>query len=144
MGAQDAIGGGGRYDGLIETLGGKSTPGIGFGSGIERIIIVAEKNNFKFEEAGKIKIYFIALNDEAREISLKLAIELRRNNYPCETDLLNRSFKAQMREANKMNAEFVYITGEEEMKNGKGILKNMSDSSQTGIEFSKLLESIKG
>jgi len=143
LGAQDALGGGGRYDGLIETLGGKPTPGIGFGSGIERIIMVAEKNNFKFDEASKLKVYFIALNEEAKEIALNMAINLRKNNHSSETDLLNRSFKAQMREANKLNAEYAYIIGEEEIKNKKGILKNMSDSSQTEIEFEKLIDSFK-
>ena len=142
LGAQDAIGGGGRYDGLVETLGGKATPGIGFGSGIERIIMVAEKNNFNFPETRILKVYFITLNEEAKELALNLAINLRKNNHSCETDLLNRSFKSQMREANKLSSEFVFIIGEEEIKKGKGILKNMSDSSQTEVEFDKLISNL--
>ena len=138
LGSQDAIGGGGRYDGLIEQLGGKSCPGVGFGSGIERIIIVAEKNNFSFGSSSKPVIYFIALNDEARKTAYGLIAELRNSGTPCETDLLNRSFKAQMREANKLGVKHVYIIGEEELAKGKGILKDMSDSSQKEIEFDKL------
>jgi histidyl-tRNA synthetase len=142
IGAQDAICGGGRYDGLIEILGGKPTPGAGFGSGVERVIIVAEKNGFSFPEEMKPKVYFIGLNDEAREKSSELSLVLRKNNIPCEMDLLNRSFKAQMREANKAGSKYVYIIGEEEMKKGKGLLKDMSDSSQQEINFDALLNKL--
>lgn len=138
LGAQDAIGGGGRYDGLIEQLGGKPAPGVGFGSGIERIIIVAEKNGFTFGELPSPKIYFIALNEQARDIAFKAMLSLRKNNISCETDFLNRSFKAQMRDANKLNCKYVYIIGEDEINKGKGLLKNMSDSSQTEVEFDKI------
>ncbi len=142
LGSQDALGGGGRYDGLIAQLGGKSCPGVGFGSGIERILIVAEKNGFTFGEAAKPLVYFISLNDVARDKAFEVIAQLRRKNIPCETDLLNRSFKAQMRDANKLGVKFVYILGEDEIKKGIGQLKNMSDSSQTEVEFNKLAESL--
>jgi len=142
LGAQDALGGGGRYDGLIEQLGGKPTPGVGFGSGMERLIIVAEKNGFTFGEPSKPKVYFIALNDDAKEIAFRLMAELRKKNISCETDLLSRSMKSQMREANKMNSDYVYIIGEEEIQKGRGILKKMSDGSQTDTEFDKLWEQL--
>ncbi len=116
LGAQDAIGGGGRYDGLAELLGGKSLPGVGFGSGIERLIMVAEKNGFGFPESGELKVYIIALSDEARNMTVSLIYDLRKNNISCESDLLGRSLKAQMREANKLNAEYVFIIGDEEIK----------------------------
>jgi histidyl-tRNA synthetase len=138
LGAQDALGGGGRYDGLMEQLGGKPAPGVGFGSGIERIIIVAEKNGFTFGEPGKPKVYFIALNDEAEDIAFKAMYDLRKKGISCETDLLGRSMKAQMREANKMNAEYVCIIGEEEIQKGKGTLKKMSDGSQVDVEFTRI------
>lgn len=140
LGAQDAIGGGGRYDGLVELLGGKPTPGVGFGSGIERLIMVAEKNKFKFPAPDRLKLYIIPLSDDARALSAKLCYDLRKNSTGCETDLLGRSLKAQMREANKLNAEFVFIIGEEELKKGRGILKKMSDGSQKEIPFAKLKE----
>jgi len=139
LGAQDALGGGGRYDALIGILGGKPTPGVGFGSGIERIIIVAEENGFTFGELSKPKLYFITLLDSAKELTAKLMYELRKNNISCETDYLGRSFKAQMREANKMNAEYVYIIGTEEMSKKLGILKNMKDSSQQEIQFDEII-----
>lgn len=142
LGSQDAIGGGGRYDGLSEILGGKPTPGIGFGSGLERILIVAEKNNYKFPEEKKPDLYIICLNQDAKEIAYKIILELRKNNFMCDYDMLNRSFKAQMREANKLNCRFVYIIGDEEIKNQTGIMKDMTDSSQVEIKFEKLKEEL--
>jgi histidyl-tRNA synthetase len=143
LGAQDAIGGGGRYDGLVELLGGKPTPSVGFGSGIERLILVADKNNFSFTEPPKLRIYFVALNEEAKSKSLLLANDLRKKGVACETDLLSRSMKAQMREANKLGADYVYIIGDEEMKSGKGVLKKMSDGAQTDVEFESLKDHVK-
>lgn len=138
LGSQDAIGGGGRYDGLIEQLGGKPCPGVGFGSGIERILIVAEKNGFTFGEPSKPLIYFIALDDRSAKKAYELIGELRSRNISCDTDFLNRSFKAQMREANRLGVKYVYIIGENEILNGAGQLKNMGDSSQTEVPFDKL------
>lgn len=142
LGSQDALGGGGRYDGLIEILGGKPTPGVGFASGLERVILVAEKNNFEFPPPENVKVYFINLTAEAKKISIKLINRLRENGISCEYDFLGRSFKAQMREANKLNSEFVYIIGDEEINKGSGLLKKMSDSLQEEIIFDDLLKSM--
>lgn len=142
LGSQDALGGGGRYDGLIEQLGGKPCPGVGFGSGLERVLIVAEKNGFTFGEPPKPLIYFITLNDAARDKAFELITALRKNNIACETDMLNRSFKAQMRDANKLGVKFVYILGEDELTKGKGQLKNMSSSSQSEVDFDKIQEAV--
>jgi histidyl-tRNA synthetase len=139
LGAQDAIGGGGRYDGLVELLGGKPTPGAGFASGIERIIMVAEKNGFGFGKTDYVKLYLVALDENAREISAKLMTEFRTAGISCDTDYAGRSFKAQMRDADKMNAEYVYIIGPEEVKKGAGILKNMSSSTQIEINMDELI-----
>ena len=111
LGAQDAIGGGGRYDGLVELLGGKPTYGVGFGSGIERLIIVAEKNKFNFPAQEALKIFIIPAAEDAKALTSKLCYDLRENNISCENDLLGRSLKAQMREANKLKAEFVFLFG---------------------------------
>lgn len=140
LGSQDAIGGGGRYDGLIETVGGKPTPGIGFASGIERVILVAERNNFKFPDVIPLKIYLAALTDEAKKTASGLCLELRKNGIKCEMDFIGKSLKAQMREANKQNAEYVYIIGDSELQSGQGILKKMSDGSQKDVPFGKLNE----
>lgn len=142
LGAQDAIGGGGRYDGLIETLGGKPTPGVGFGSGIERILMVAEKNNFEFPKPNHVDVYIIALNDEAKQKAISIMKELREKKFKCDMDFSSRSFKAQMREANKIEASFVMIIGEDEMKKNCVTLKNMWDSSQEEIPFTEILTSL--
>jgi histidyl-tRNA synthetase len=142
LGSQDALGGGGRYDGLIEQLGGKPTPGVGFGSGVERLIIVAEKSGFTFGEQKAPLVYFIALSDEARKICYGLMKGLRGQNVSCETDLLGRSFKAQMREANKLNCRYVYIIGDEEIQKQKGQLKNMATGDQFETEFEKIRENL--
>jgi histidyl-tRNA synthetase len=143
LGSQDAIGGGGRYDGLVEQLGGKPAPGVGFGSGMERILIVAEKSGFDFGAGKNPKVYFISLNEKAKEISFRLMDSLRKSNIACETDYLGRSFKAQMREANKLKAEHVYIIGDDEVTLNKGKLKNMADSTQVETEFDKIGEHLK-
>ncbi len=142
LGSQDAIGGGGRYDGLVETIGGKPTPGIGFGSGIERIIIAAERKNFQFPPEQKPKVYFISLTDEAKQIAFKETMNLRKAGIKAEYDAIGRSFKAQMRDANKMGTEYVVIIGEDEIKKGIAILKNMSDSSQIEILINNLKENL--
>ncbi len=133
LGTQDAIGGGGRYDGLVEQLGGKPTPGAGFGSGIERVIMAAEGNDFEFPQSEKLTIYLATSGEPAKELAMKLALELRRNNIGCETDLLGRSLKSQMREANKLGSRYVVIIGDDEIKRGVLLLKNMSDGSQSEI-----------
>jgi histidyl-tRNA synthetase len=142
LGSQDALGGGGRYDGLVETIGGKPAPGIGFGSGIERVILAAERNNFNFPALTSLKIYMIALSDEAKGIALKLCSDLRKMGISCDSGLSEKSLKAQMRNANRQNSELVYIIGETEIQTGKGILKKMSDGSQTEIPFGELKENI--
>jgi len=144
LGSQDAIGGGGRYDVLIEQLGGKPCPGVGFGSGIERILIVAEKNGFTFGEQSIPLVYFIALNEEARKRSFELITDLRKSNISCEYDLLNRSFKAQMRDANRLGVKYVYIIGEDELAKNAGQLKNMAESTQVEVPFSLLLTELTG
>jgi histidyl-tRNA synthetase len=143
LGSQDAIGGGGRYDGLVEIIGGKPTPGIGFGSGLERVIMVAERNNFKFPALTALKIYLIPLTGKAKELASKLCYNLRKKGISCDADMLGKSLKAQMREANKLNSEYVYIIGESELQNGKGILKKMSDGSQVEIPFGELEENLR-
>jgi len=129
---------------LIEQLGGKPCPGAGFGSGIERILIVAEKNGFTFGEQSIPLVYFIALNEEARKRSFELITDLRKSNISCEYDLLNRSFKAQMRDANRLGVKYVYIIGEDELAKNAGQLKNMAESTQVEVPFSLLLTELTG
>mgnify|MGYP000367389757 CR=1 FL=1 len=124
--------GGGRYDGLLEQLGGPKLPGIGFGMGMERLLLVAESFN-PIPEPNLVDIYIAPVGDEARNVGLKLAGELRKHGVKTEFDHVGRSFKAQFKYADKLNARFVAVIGEDEVKNGVIKLKNMADGTETAL-----------
>jgi len=130
VGAQTALCGGGRYDLLIETLGGKPTPATGFAAGIERILLACEnEKSFSVPEQA-IDVYLIRIDNELESFISELAGKLRKVNLSVDFDYLQRSVKAQMREANKLNAKYVIFVGGDEYKQGLMNLKNMS----TGVE----------
>lgn len=128
LGAQNAICGGGRYDLLVEQLGGKPTPGVGWACGIERILLASEK----YDEPVKheIDVFLVIQKPDYKLKAFQIISELRKNNFSCETDMLDRSMKAQLREANRSNAKFALILGEEEYSSGKIIVKNLSTGNQ--------------
>ena len=136
LGAQNAILGGGRYDLLVEQLGGKPTPAIGFACGIERLMMMMESEGFIYPEPEKIKLYIATFGDEAKEKSLNILQELREKGIKCETDYLSRSIKSQMKEANKYHAEYVIVLGEDEIKSNKARIKRMSDGEEAEISLS--------
>lgn len=131
LGAQNAIFGGGRYDNLVEQLGGKPTPAIGFACGLERLNIILEKANYDFPDIQKVQYYFVTMGIDAKIFSLNLIEKLRRKGIICETDFLSRSVKSQMKEANKIEAENVIVIGESEINEGKFRIKNMKDGTET-------------
>lgn len=132
LGAQNALAGGGRYDGLSTILGSKKpVPAIGFAAGIERLIMVMEKFNLFNEVEVPAPLLFIAVQAaEAKQWAFSTAHKFRLNGLATEIDLQNRSLKAQMREANRVNAKYVMIVGEEELAKQKFQLKNLSTSEQ--------------
>ncbi|MCW9097223.1 MAG: histidine--tRNA ligase [Ignavibacteriaceae bacterium] len=139
VGAQTALCGGGRYDLLIETLGGKPTPATGFAAGIERILLACEnEKSFSIPEPS-IDVYLIRIDNELESFVSELAGKLRKENLSVDFDYLQRSVKAQMREANKMKAKYVFFIGGDEYKAGMMNIKNMS----TGEEEKISLESIR-
>jgi histidyl-tRNA synthetase len=138
LGSQNALGGGGRYDLLTESLGGKPTPAVGFAAGIERLILVMNADQLDFGVEAGVDIYFIALGERALSIALPYVQSLRRHGYACDTDYLNRSMKAQMRDANRQNARWVVILGENEIQNNEGIVKNMSTGEQKSVPLNDL------
>lgn len=137
LGAQNAICGGGRYDGLTEMLGGKPTPGIGFAAGMERILLAMKSKQFN---KNKVQIYIVGLGDHTRTTVIKLAQELREQNLITEFDLLRRSLKAQLREANKMSVKYAIIIGEEELESNQLEVKNFSTGNQQKVKLSKIVE----
>jgi histidyl-tRNA synthetase len=140
VGAQTALVGGGRYDLLIETLGGKPTPATGFAAGIERILLACENEmSFTLHEPA-IDVYLIRIDNELDSVVNELAGKLRKENLSVDFDYLQRSVKAQMREANKMNAKYVLFIGGDEYKQGLLNLKNMSTGKEEKISILNIEE----
>jgi histidyl-tRNA synthetase len=130
VGMQNALLGGGRYDLLVEQLGGKPTPAVGFAAGIERILLACENENSFQPEDSEIDVYIIRIEKEHELDVSKIASELRRLHLTVDFDYMQRSVKAQMREANKMNARFALFIGGEEFEQGKVNLKNMKSGEE--------------
>lgn len=147
IGAKSTVCGGGRYDNLIEELGGKSTPAAGFGLGIERLLLLLEKNETeKLDyDQNRLKVYFAVMDDEARATAFQFMREFRLSGFAgqrTETDLLNRSLKAQLKYAAGIDAEFTVILGEDEMKSRRATVKEMATGKQESVDFSKLIDYI--
>jgi histidyl-tRNA synthetase len=139
LGSQDALAGGGRYDLLVEELGGKQTPGVGFAAGIERLLMVLSKLG-KNESASLAPVLFlIGMDEPARIWTFLKASELRRQGICTEVDYLGRSIKSQMREADRLRAQYIMVVGEREMRTKTAWLKNM----QTGEETATSLDTIE-
>ena len=137
LGAQDALLGGGRYNRLVETLGGKPTPGIGFAAGMERFLIAMEQSNFNIKKSNP-DIYFICADKKAISRSIKISSRLRGLNFKVVSDTLRRSMKSQLREANKLKVKYALIIGEDEIRNSTIILKNLIRGTQKTIPQSEL------
>jgi histidyl-tRNA synthetase len=125
--AQSTIGGGGRYDGLIESLGGPSTPGIGFGSGIERVLLTCDAEGVFPATSGAIDVFVVDTTGGAA--ARDLTIELRRAGFRAERAFDGRSMKSQMKSADKSGASFVCIIGDDEAANGTVIIRDLRGAS---------------
>ncbi|HEY6906820.1 MAG TPA: histidine--tRNA ligase [Ignavibacteriaceae bacterium] len=130
VGSQTALCGGGRYDLLIEQLGGAPTPGVGFAAGIERILLACENENSLNIPDEKLDLYVVKIDEELTSEVFEIGVSLRRADLAVDFDYLGRSVKAQMREANKLNAKYVLFVGGEEYAKGKLNLKNMNTGEQ--------------
>jgi len=142
LGSQDAIAGGGRYDMLSSLIGGPDIPGVGFALGMERLLIILEKNNYNFGQDKKNLIFIASVGSRAKLHSLKIAQELRKKSIPCEIDLLNRSLKSQMKEANRQWARYVVIIGESEIEKDVCLVRDMNSGEQVEVPFGKIVEYI--
>jgi histidyl-tRNA synthetase len=135
IGAQGTICGGGRYDGLIEELGGNPTPALGFAMGLERLIMTMENQQRDFEQPKKCSLYIAAMDEAAADKAIVLTKQLRDEGYWAEYDLIGRGLKAQMKYANKINASFAMVLGSNEIESGKANLKNMASGEQTEVSL---------
>lgn len=143
IGAQSSIGGGGRYNGLIEQVGGPDTPGIGYALGLERIINTMEKQGIEVPKENRIDVFIAALGEDAKAESFVIVNNLRKAQIIAEMDTMDRSLKAQMKYANRLNVKYTVILGEDELNKGIVMVRNMVDGSQEEVELNKLLNYIK-
>ena len=142
IGAQGTVCGGGRYDGLVEELGGASTPGAGFGLGLERLLMVLEQQGRTLREQAPL-LFVASVGSAAEQTAQNLVYDLRRQGISCEKDALSRSLKAQMKYANKLGVKFSAVLGEDEITQGSVDVKNMETGEQTRIAISSLGEYLK-
>ncbi|HUX61514.1 MAG TPA: histidine--tRNA ligase [Ignavibacteriaceae bacterium] len=140
VGSQNALCGGGRYDLLIEQLGGTPTPGVGFAAGMERILLACQNEKSLNLPGEKIDLYITRVDEDLTQKVFELAVYFRQESLKAEFDYLGRSVKAQMREANKLNARFVLFVGGEEFKSKKLILKIMATGEQKEYPLEELNE----
>jgi histidyl-tRNA synthetase len=142
LGAQDALCGGGRYDKLAETLGGKQTPAVGFAAGLERILIAMDEVDTD-QKIQADKIYLIGLGDAVRPTMLKILGEARKAGLIMEFDSLRRSIKSQMRGANKIGASLAIIIGDKELKDKSVQIKDLNNGQQESIPIDSIISYIK-
>ena len=135
IGAQGTVCGGGRYDGLVQQLGGQPTPALGFAAGLERLIITMEKQGCEFIAPEPCDIYLASMGDAAQKKCVELAVMLRDEGFKVEYDIVGRGLKAQMKYADKINAKFSMVLGDNEIESGSAKLKNMKTGEQTEISL---------
>lgn len=126
IGAQSTVCGGGRYDGLIKSLGGADQPGIGYAMGIERLLMVLEAQGIQIPKPSPCDLYIASMGENASVFAMKLASDLRSEGFAAESDLIGRSLKAQMKYADKIDAKYSMVIGDNELAAGKAKVKNMS------------------
>lgn len=138
LGAQSAVCGGGRYDGLVEEIGGPSTPGIGFAIGLERLLLALEMQNLIPAPKSQKRVYIAALGEDAVAEGFKIQEELRGLGVLTDMDLQGRSLKGQMKQAGKLDSQFTVIIGSNELEKGAAAVKNMADGTQEDIPFAEV------
>lgn len=143
IGSQGTVCGGGRYDTLIENLGGSATPAVGFGAGLERLILLMQNTGVSFGEEQTIDVYLAGMDDASRKKAFTIARELRQNGIIADTDHMNRSIKAQFKYAGKIGAKFVATIGSSELEGGFMNVKNMATSEQVSVPFAEAVTYFK-
>lgn len=138
LGAQSAVCGGGRYDGLVEEIGGPSTPGIGFAIGLERLLLALEMQNLIPAPKAQKRVYIAALGEDAVAEGFKIQEELRGLGVLTDMDLQGRSLKGQMKQAGKLDSQFTVIIGSNELEKVAAAVKNMADGTQKDIPFAEV------
>lgn len=140
IGAQGTVCGGGRYDGLVEELGGPHTPALGFGMGIERLLLLLKAQNIEIPEPSVCDLYIAPMGDAASLEAMRIVSDLRANGVSAQTDVVGRSLKAQMKFADKIGAKYTMVLGDNEIAEGKAKIKNMNTGEAEEAELADLGE----
>ncbi len=135
--------GGGRYDGLVEELGGKSTPAVGFGLGIERLLLRLEENSVEIPKPDAVTLYIAPMGEAAVSTAQKLAYDLRKAGISVDTDHLGRGLRASMKYADKLGAKNTLVLGDNEIETGIAKVKNMATGEETEVSLDKLAEVLR-
>ena len=143
FGAITTLAGGGRYNGLVQELGGPDSPGIGFAMSIERLLLAIEAEKNTWTDLSTLDAYIIGMGENAKRKAVELTNELRLNNIATEMDYLDRKIKTQMKSADRLNAKFVLVIGDDELEKESVMLKNLSTGEQQLIPWNKLIEQLK-
>lgn len=143
FGAITTLAGGGRYDGMIEEFGGPSTPAIGFGMGIERLLMALEAEGIKIPDEDGLDCFIVSVGEEADSKSVQLLHELRKNGIQADKDYQKRKIKAQLKAANRYDAKYVLIIGKEELEKNVVSLKAMATGEQRDVPLENVVEFLK-
>ncbi len=143
IGAQSTVCGGGRYDHLVESVGGPKTSGVGFGLGIERLLLTLDNKNIDIENNDTTDVFIAALGDEGTQGALKLIQDMRKVGIKCQMDLMGRSVKAQFKYADKIKAKYTIVIGENEIKDNIVQLKEMATFNQTEVALDQVVDELQ-
>ncbi len=142
IGAQGTVCGGGRYDGLVSQMGGPAVPALGFGMGIERLMLVLESEGVTLPEPKTCDLFISVMGSAAAVKASELCSRLRAEGFCAQSEISGRGLKAQMRFANKIGAKFTMVLGDDELNNNKALLKNMSNSETKEVDLDKLTDAL--
>jgi histidyl-tRNA synthetase len=143
IGAQSTVCGGGRYDHLIQEIGGPDTPGVGFGMGIERLLLVLEAAGREIPKPKACDVFIAALGEQAKVFSLKMAKDLRGNGLKVLSDVMERNLKAQLKYADRLGATYAIVIGDDELAKGVVLLKDMQNSTQKEVDINDIYSEMK-
>ncbi len=143
LGAQNAVCGGGRYDDLVEELGGKTTPAIGFAIGLDRLILVMDEKKVAIPENERLKVYVAALGEPAKQKGYEILRNLRNMGIRSDMDYQSRGLNSQLKIADRLGAQFTIIIGDDELKNNVAIIRAMDHKTQESVKFEEILRKMQ-
>ena len=143
LGAQGTVCGGGRYDNLVEEVGGPPIPGVGFGLGKERLLMLMEANGVEIPKPSDCDVFIATMGEAAKLYGQKLLFNLRRNGIKCQIDDLQRNFKGQFKYADRLGAKYAVVIGDNELETGVATRKDMEKGEQSEVKFDDLIDELK-